>query len=96
MTQQSVIKQAAKNYREYPLLDNQMGEANKTLVKRVFHLVMSQEALIKSINGLAEDGYDMEVGGMLKIFTARLKAVEDELKAMEAVHGKLTETQFRT
>ncbi len=96
MSQAQVIKQAAKNYREYPLLDNQMGEANKLLVKRVFHLVMSQEALIKSINGLAEDGYDMEVGGMPKIFTAQLKGIADDLKKLEETHGKLTETAYRT
>ena len=97
MSTQGIFTQAARNYRDFPVLDTHMGKENMVVVKRLFCLVLSQERLQETITEHKRDyGFEDE-GGYVKCMMGRLKAVEDQLRKAEEKHGiKLTEFDYWT
>ncbi len=96
MSQPQVVLKAAKNYRDYPIIDKQLGPEGMALAKQVFTLVLSQQRLDQTIKSMiCDDGYDPD-GKMVGIFIERIRGIEDQLKALEEVHGPLTDCVYRT
>lgn len=98
MNNQEIFNDAAKAYREFPLLDAKfIDEATRVDCKRIFGLLLSQEQLLESIKDHTDQSVEEPYSAsspFLATLNTRLKDVESQLIQYEGKYGKLSNIPY--
>lgn len=98
MNSTETFNEAAKNYRDFPLLDAKfIDAASRSDIKQIFALLLSQERLYESIRDhlTAEDPYS-DKSPFLATMNTRLYEVERQLVQFEEKYGPLSKLAYTT
>lgn len=98
MNSTETFNTAAKNYRDFPLLDAKFIEAaTRSDIKQIFALLLSQERLYESIKShLTDDEPYSDKSPFLATMNTRLHEVESQLVQFEEKYGKLSNLAYTT
>lgn len=98
MNTQKIWNEAAKAYRDFPLLDAKfIDEPTRMEAKQIFVLLLSQKQLYDSIKDHKDPINEFsETSPFLATMTTRLKDIETKLVHFEGKHGKLSNIPYST
>ena len=98
MKSEQIWTEAAKAYREFPLLDAKFIDVDtRAEVKRIFALILSQARLYESIKDHKDPVNEYsDTSPFLATMLTRLKEVETQLVQFEGKHGKLSTIPYST
>lgn len=97
MSTQQIFNRASEAYRDFPLLDAKfIKEPERTEVKQIFALLLSQKRLLETIEDheFSEDYH--EKSPVKATFMTRLADIESQLIRYEGKYGKLSEIGYIT